>query len=241
MKKTDQFYFIASEVQRLRHLTERMQQLNSRAGALLRRSVSVRNASRSHSVADSIEAVARQMISIQKRRYDMLAYATEPHYSELVAHFGVRCEACEDLHRQRLDKGDDFVVLAAWEACPQPELEPLLDFADLLEELLMSTFNSRFGSRRASLIRALSLLKSALLKQKAPLPRFRPNSFYPQPKIVVLCKRFECTRCGKPMKWERAFEDPRYVRALRRSQARKAEQKALSEQQTSDTVEKEAK
>jgi hypothetical protein len=235
---SSQFYFDDSEVKRLQHLTRRMQQLSNQAGALLRCCISIRNASQSQNVADSLEALARQIILIQKRRYQMLASATEPHYREFVIDFGVRCEACEGL--PLMDEGDDLVVLSFSDACPtQPELESLLDLADRVEELLMSTFHLRSGSRRASLTRAFSVLKSALLKQRA-MPRFRPNSLYPEPKFRVLCKRFECTRCGRPMKWEGAHQDPRYIRALRRSQARKAEQKSFSDQATYDKIEKEA-
>jgi hypothetical protein len=241
MPHKNEFYFEPPELQRFRHLTQRRQHLNRQAGGLLPRCLFVRNATQSRKLAYSIAALARQIVSIQKRRQQMLADAQEPQATLVVYDFGVRCDACKDL--PLLHEGDDSVVLAASEVCPpQPEVELVLDLADRVEESLISTLNSRFGARTAGLTRAISVLKSALLKQNAPIPPFRQSSFDPGHEVVILHKRFECTRCGKPMKWPWIFEDPRYIRALRRKQAREAEaqQQAQSVQETCSTVEKEA-
>ena len=100
--------------------------------------------------------------------------------------------------------------------------------------------NSRSGFQRAAVTGAISTLQSALLRQKGPLPRFRDSSSYAEAEIVVLHKLYECTRCGKPMRSDCAKEQPRYIRALRRSQARKAQTQIPSAQETCNTVEREA-
>ena len=171
-------------------------------------------------LANSLEVVARQLGSIQKRRYEMLASAQQSPYRVLVCEAGTRCSDCRDLPRHGND--DEILVLAALEACPlQPELEHLLDIVDFVEERLISRFDSRRGFRTTRLTHGFSALKSALLRQKSRMPRFRRSDFDPEPEMVTFHYTYHCTYRLKQLirKWE--FEDVPNARFLEASSIRK--------------------
>jgi hypothetical protein len=238
MPNKNEFYFSYSELQRLRG-NRRIEELNLQAARALPRCLARCKRKQYQELAESLAQIGHELKALQKRRLDILAYANEPHPTKIIIDFGRHCQACEALPMQ--NEQSDLVVLAALEACPiQPELDSFRGLADLAEDLLISGFNSRAGSGRASLTRALSALQSALLGQKTPLPRVRHSSSFNPPDIVVRWKRFECTRCGKSLRWEWAHEDPRYQRALCRLQERKAHYQGQSEP-TCNTVEGRAK
>jgi hypothetical protein len=231
-----EFYFTPPELQRLNRINQRIPELNQQASGLLRRCLILRNRKQYQELVDSLEAICHELQSLQKRRQGILASANEPHPTKIIVDFGRRCEACKDLPVR--NEEDDSIVLTGSEACPpEPKLDTHLDLADLAEQLLSSGLNSRPGFGTASLKRALSAWQSALLRQKAPLPRPRHSSLHAEAEFVVLHKRFECTYCGRPMRWEWATEDPRYVRALRRSRELKALRQSQPAQETYNRVE----
>lgn len=216
----NQFYFRLSEMKRFRHLGERQQQLNSYAGALLHRAGSVWNTGQSRELAISMEAVARQLVSIQKRYYEMLASAQEPPYRLLVCECGRRCATCRNLPRRNPAGG--IVELAAAEVCrPRPEIDILLDVADIIEERIIFCFNSRPRFGTTTLARALSALKSALFRQKSRLPKFRRSSFDPEPEIVAFAYTYHCTYCLKQLPCEYEIEHPPNARLLEALRIRK--------------------
>jgi len=234
MRNRNEFYFSPSDVQRLKRINDLIPELNQQASRLLRRCLTLCNRKQRQELAASLHAIGLQLKSLQKRREEMLACANEPQPSMVIVHLALLCEVCknlpfEDLPLQKTNH--DFVVLTEAEACPpQPQLDALLDLADFAEERLISGFKSRAGFERASFTRAVSALQSALLRQKAPLPRFRKSNSYPEPEIVVKTDRFRCSCCGTRVPWEWGHEDPRYLRALRRIEERKARQQGESDQ-----------
>lgn len=216
----NEFHLSTSEFQRFRRLSQLQVQLNKHAGGLLRRAESVWNTDQSRTLANSMQAVARQLISIQKRHCEMLASAQEPAYRLLVCELGSRCADCRNLpHR---NPAGNIVELAAAEVCrPQPEIDILLDLADIIEERIIFRFNSRPRFGTTTLARALSALKSALFRQKSRLPKFRRSSFDPEPEIIAFAYAYHCTYCLKQLPCEYESEHPPNARLLEALKIRK--------------------
>lgn len=232
----DEFFFAPLELQTLQYMNKRIQHLISQATGLLPRFLVMRNASQIHDLANLVRGLADQLNSTQKRRLQMLASAHDVYVGKVIVNFGRTCDDCKNRPTQK----SNFVVLRAFEACPpQPKLERILDLVDHVEQLQVSGFNSRARFRRTNVASAISALKSALLRQKAPLPRFRKSGFHPEPEIVVLSKKFHCTVCGKFMRYEYVHEDPRYLRRLRRREEREARQNHSFDQEKPSTIERE--